>query len=151
MRRAVITGIVAALVTVSAAAYLSGLLAFQFLNAVEGETGAVVASVVQAAGAQALVVMSILVVALVATASAARIVLVGLGVRRPLTALRGPLVLTVAGAVATIWIAFPGPFLVLVGGVAWGTVRLADELGLVGPRTVHHPGGEPDGDLSDFV
>jgi len=111
-----------------AAGYLSGVMAFQFLNALPGgEPQQVLASAVEAADTHFLITAAVMVVSLVVALSAARAMMVGLRIAHPLRALRGPVILSVVGAILTLILSLPGIFLVLLAGLAWSAYRIFDE------------------------
>ncbi len=128
MRRAVIVALASALVAACAAAFVSGLLAARFLQAADDGAGA--AEWLETGGLSQLLLagVGIMFVALLFASNAARIVLMGRGVRNPGRTLRGPLVVAVVGAVAGTVVTIPGVLLLVLVGVVWGMVRVYDEL-----------------------
>ncbi|MCL1800188.1 MAG: hypothetical protein FWG25_02330 [Promicromonosporaceae bacterium] len=159
MRRAALVGIISMLVSIAAAAYLSGVMAFQFLNALPGATPeAVLTGAAEAANTQFLIAAGVMVAFLVATILAARALLLGLNIGNPLRVMRGPLILTIVGAIMNVALSLPLVFLVMLGGLAWGAYRVFDEsfnpipkrARLVGvTKTNRQFGGA--GDLSDGI
>ena len=116
------------LVATVAAGYLSGVMAFQFLNAAAGGTPEqVLTHAAEAANTHFLITAAIMAVALVAALSAARALLLGLNIANPLRVIRGPIILALVGAVLTLILSLPGVFLVLVAGLAWAAYRVFDE------------------------
>jgi len=133
-----------------AAGYLSGVMAFQFLNAVQDNPERVLASAAEAASAQFLITAGIMVVALVIALSAARVLMLGLRIGNPLRTLRGPLILSIVGAVLTLILQLPGIFLLLVAGLAWGAYRIFDEAYNPIERKPRLTAAGRGGDLSDW-
>jgi len=133
-----------------AAGYLSGVMAFQFLNALPGaDPQQVLLDATQAANSQFLLTAAVMVAALVAAFMAARILLQGLGIANPLRVLQGPLILSMVGAILTLILSLPGIFLVLLAGLAWGAYRVFDESFNPLTRGQVSPLGRG-GDLSDW-
>ena len=151
MRRAVIVALVSALVAVSAAAFLSGLFAARFLQAADDGAGA--EEWLATTGLSALLIGAVIImfVAIIFASNAARIVLMGLGVRNPGVTLRTPLTVTVLGALVGTVITIPGLLVLVLVGVAWAGVRVYDEFGPSGTSTLVAIAENNTGDLSDFV
>jgi len=115
------------LVATVAAGYLSGVLAFQFLNATAATPEEVLIEAAESANTHFLITAAIMALALAFALSSARALLLGLGINNPLRVVRGPIILASIGAVLTIILNLPGVFLVLVAGLAWGAYRIFDE------------------------
>lgn len=155
MRRAALVGIISMLLATVAAGYLSGVMAYQFLNARSDNPEQVLTSAAEAANAQFLVSAAIMVVGLVIALASARAILLGLGIANPLRVIRGPLILSVVGAGLTVALSLPGVFLILLAGLAWAAYRIFDETfnPVVHPRLATGArvvGAGRGGDLSDW-
>lgn len=137
------------LLATAAAGYLSGVMAYQFLNRVSDNPEQVLVDAAQAAGSQFLLGAAVMLAALMIALMAARALLLGLGIANPLRLIRGPLILTTVGAILTVILSLPGVFLLLVAGLAWGAYRVFDETYNPVPKpqvSFHNRGG----DLSDW-
>jgi len=110
-----------------AAGYLSGVLAFQFANAVQTHPQPVLVAARESANLQYFIAAAIMVLSLVIALSAARVVLTEMGASDPIRTLRGPLILVAIGAILTLVLAVPGVFLLLIAGLAWLTYRILSE------------------------
>ena len=153
MRRAVIAAVVSALVTVSAAAFVSGLLAARFLQATDDGAGAAEWLATDGLSALLLVSIGVMFVGILFASNAARIVLMARGIRNPGITMRGPLILTLVGAVAGTVVTIPGVLVLVLAGVAWGCVRVYDEFGPRGTSRLAAAGptaAQAGGDLSDW-
>jgi hypothetical protein len=142
------------LLSTVAAGYLSGVMAFQFLNVSGLAPEQVLTAAVRDANAQFLIAAAFMVIGGVMTLSAARALYVGLGIRNPLRALRGPIALSIVGMVLTLILNLPGIFLILVAGFAWGAYRIFDETYnpvVGGPRLARNYKGDRSGDLSEMM
>ena len=133
-----------------AAGYLSGVMAFQFLNQIQDDPQRVLAAAAEGANAQFLIAAAIMVISLVLALSAARVLLLGLRIADPLRTIRGPVILTAIGAILNLILALPGIFLVLVAGLAWGAYRIFDEAFNPVSRRPRLTPADRGGDLSDW-
>jgi len=138
------------LVAVAAAAFITALLASGVTHTPEGEEVGVLIVGEQFSG---LLIGGIVLmfVAIIFASNAARLILMGIGVRNPGTTMRGPLALTLGGALIGTIITIPGVLSAVLLGVIWGFIRVYDEHGDRGISTLTAIADNQRGDLSDFV
>jgi hypothetical protein len=152
IRRAALVGIISMLVSMAAAAYLSGLMSFQFLNALPGrEPQQVLTDAVEQAGTFFLLSAALMVVGLAGAIIAARVILMGMGVRNPIRMLRGPLILCILGGILNVILSFPLIFIVMAIGLAWGAYRIFDECFNPVQIKPHLSGSGRGGGLDEFI
>ena len=131
MRRAAIVAMVGVLLTMAGAAFTGGMSLVSFIRQQTAEANVALDDVITASmSAHAWVGVAMLAVGLVAAIVGARVLLLGLRVRNPERVLAGPAILTVAAAVISAGLAVPYLFLAVACGLAWGMIRVWDELGI---------------------
>ena len=142
------------LLATAAAGYLSGVMAYQFLNAAGLDPEAVLTQAAHAAGAQFMIGAVVMVASLVAALMAARAVLLGAGIANPFRRMRGAMILSIVGGVLTLALSLPGIFLIFVAGLAWLAYILFDETYNPVPHSPAPPSASRimtrGGDLSDW-
>jgi amino acid transporter len=153
MRRAVIVAIISALLAVTAAAFISGMLATRFVQEAYDGDGAVEWLATGGGGLSGLLIGAIVAmfVAIIFASNATRFVLMDLGVRNPGITMRGPLSLTLGGAIIGTVITIPGILILVVAGIAWGAIRVYDESGDRGISKLTAIAESKTGGLADFV